>query len=246
MAEVDGYPGLAAMFLAYSVNVALLGGRGVEEVLPIAEQAIVLARQSGMPGAIVQSLDSLALALAEHDPSRAKALLRESLELVGTPGEQVLTTILTASMVAGRLQEWELTLALAGRSMYLDRWTNGAAQVATSLAECARAFADDKPEVSGVLLGASYAAFGRADTASGAIRSDDAASNHRANFVLRALRDAGEIVVAALGSERAQELRTSGATMVVDEAVAYALTNIDPKLLNGPIDSSGLAGGLAS
>jgi predicted ATPase len=65
LAVADDNPGLAAMFLAYSVNVALLGGSGVEEVLPIAERAVALARRSSMPGAIVQSLNSLALTLAD-------------------------------------------------------------------------------------------------------------------------------------------------------------------------------------
>ncbi|HLM21681.1 MAG TPA: hypothetical protein VK390_09180, partial [Propionibacteriaceae bacterium] len=165
-------------------------------------------------------------------------------DLGGTPAEHFSTSILTASMVAGRLQEWELTLALAGRSMYLDRWTNVSAGVATSLAECARAFAEDLPEIAGVLQGASYAAFHRADTTSGEIRRvDNSASDHSGNFVLKALHEAGEIVAAAIGRDRAHAVRTTGATMVVDEAVAYALANIDPKLLFGPINSSALADG---
>ncbi len=41
----------------------------------------------------------------------------------------------------------------------------------------------------------------------------------------------------ALGDERARELRRTGAAMSLDEAVSYALANIDPKLLTGPIAS---------
>ena len=40
---------------------------------------------------------------------------------------------------------------------------------------------------------------------------------------------------AALGDDRRRELRTEGAAMSTDEAISYALANIDPKLLNGPI-----------
>jgi hypothetical protein len=56
-----------------------------------------------------------------------------------------------------------------------------------------------------------------------------------ANFVHTALRETGDLVAAALGDERRRELRTQGAAMSMDEAISYALANIDPKLLTGPI-----------
>ena len=58
-----------------------------------------------------------------------------------------------------------------------------------------------------------------------------------ANFVLTAMRETGDIVAAALGDERRRELRTEGAAMSMDEAITYALANIDPKLLTGSIAS---------
>ena len=80
-ASADGYTGLAAIFIGYEVNCALLGGIGTEEAIAKAEEAVALARQSGMPGAIVLTLNSLALALVDHDPTRSRAVLRESIEL---------------------------------------------------------------------------------------------------------------------------------------------------------------------
>jgi class 3 adenylate cyclase len=56
---------------------------------------------------------------------------------------------------------------------------------------------------------------------------------------VHALRETHEIVAAAVGDERARELRRTGAAMGLDEAVSYALTHIDPKLLTGPISSIG-------
>ncbi|MGO8849390.1 hypothetical protein [Mycobacterium sp.] len=56
-----------------------------------------------------------------------------------------------------------------------------------------------------------------------------------ANFVLAALRETGDIVAAALGDQHRRELPTTGAAMSMDEAVSYALANIDPKLLTGPV-----------
>ena len=82
-ARADGYPGIAATYLAFGVNARVLSGLGAEEAIAEAEDAVALARESGMPGAIVQSLTTLALALAEHDPLRARGLLDESIEYGG-------------------------------------------------------------------------------------------------------------------------------------------------------------------
>ena len=189
-----------------------------------------------MPSAIVLSLNSLALTLVEHDPKRARTLLHESVDRGSTPGAESSTGFLTGCLVASRLRDWSLTLALTARTIYLYRWSMASLPAATCLAECARAFADDRPELAGVLQGAAYAAFRRASPAAGgARRPDTALVGPNANFVLAELRETGDIVAAALGDDRRRELRTEGAAMSTDEAISYALANIDPKLLNGPI-----------
>jgi hypothetical protein len=107
---------------------------------------------------------------------------------------------------------------------------------ATALAECARVFAEDLPEVAGVLQGAAYVAFRQPSPAAGNTRrSDTALIGPNDNFVLTALRETGELVAAALGDERQRELRTAGAAMSIDEAISYAFANIDPRLLTGRI-----------
>jgi hypothetical protein len=58
-----------------------------------------------------------------------------------------------------------------------------------------------------------------------------------ANFVLTTMRETGGIVAAALGDERRRALRAEGAAMSMDDAISYALSHIDPKLLTGPIAS---------
>jgi predicted ATPase/class 3 adenylate cyclase len=236
LASADGYPGLAAMYLAYSVNTVLLGGGDIKEAAGRAEESLAFARRSGMPTAIVQSLNALALTLVEHEPARARALLHESIESSSMLSEQMSTDLLTGCLVAGRLRDWELTLALAGRTMSLHRWFIAPLQVATCLAECAGVFAEERTEVAGVLQGAAYAAFRRASPAPNVTRRPDTASvGPNANFVLSALRETGDLVATALGEERQRELRTEGAAMSMDEAVSYALANIDPKLITGPV-----------
>jgi len=233
LANADGYSGLAAIFLAYKLNCSILGGVAAKEMEPVGEESLALARRSGMPGAMVISLNSLAMTLAEHDPNRAKAVLAESVELASTPGQEVATGFLTAALVATRLGDWNVALALAARTMLLWRWIGALMAVAPSLAVCARALAEDRPEVAGVLRGAAYAAYGRGSPA----QSPPVAGrgNPNVNFLLGALREAGDIVTAALGEESRQRLRAEGAAMTVDEAVSYALANIDPSILTGPI-----------
>jgi hypothetical protein len=181
-----------------------------------------------MPSAIVQSLNSLALSIVDDDPARARVLLLESIERGSAPGAELAPAYLTGSLVAGRLRDWPLTLALTARSMYLYRWTITPLQAATCLAECARAFADDSPEIAGVLTGAAYAAF-RLASPQQDLHRRPAPVGPGVNFVLSALHETGELVAAALGDQRRRELRSIGAAMSMDEASSYALANIDPR-----------------
>lgn len=236
LANADGYPGLAATYLASSVNSALLGGGWTQETTTRAEEAVALARHSGMPVAIVMSHNSLALALAERDPKRASDLLHESLQLSGTVGAEIASGLLTACLVAGRLRDWELTLTLTARTMYVWRWYVTPLQAAPCLALCARAFAEKQPDVAGVLQGAAYATFHYASSISDTpSRPASAPGDTDANFVLAALRETGHLVAASLGEQRARQLRNMGAAMSMDEATSYALANIDRKLLIGPV-----------
>jgi hypothetical protein len=176
--------------------------------------------------------------VADTDPVRARALLEESVDRSAAPSGESPSGILTACLVAARLHDRELTLALAAQSMHLERWIMAPLQVAPCLAVSARAVADAQPEPAGVLLGAAYATFRKAAVeAGGNKRSGTASIGPNANFVLTALHEAGDIVAAALGGDRARELRSIGKAMSMDEAITYALANIDPKLHTGPIAS---------
>ena len=234
LARAGGYLGLAAICLAYGVSCAILGSIALDQAAQQAEEAVALARRSGMPSAIVLSLNSLALALVDRDQARSRALLRQSLDLASTPGEEVSSGILTASLVAGRLREWDLALALTARAMYLWRWSIALMWSAPCLSLCARAVAEDRPEVAGILRGSAYAAYRAASPAGTSTPRPTTAPTHaHFNFILQALRETGDIVAAALGKERQRELRIAGAAMSMDEAVSYALANVEPKWRTG-------------
>ncbi|WP_156744562.1 NB-ARC domain-containing protein [Mycobacterium sp. E740] len=233
-ADADGYTGLAGIFLAYGVTSGLLGGVGTESAaIARAEQAVALARRSGMPAALILTLNALALALVERDPARSRAVLEESIELASVPDEEVASGILTATLVAGRLRDWRRTLMLSVQTMKLWRWSVALMQSAPCLGLCARALAEEMPEVAGVLRGAAYAAYAQASP----VNSVPQGATHAGadvNFALNALREAGDLVTAALGEERRRELREQGAAMSMDEAISYALSNIDPRLAGSP------------
>jgi hypothetical protein len=130
---------MAAIFLAYKVSCALLGGTAAKEMEPTAEESVALARRSGMPSAMVISLNSMAMTLAERDPNRARTVLRESIELASTPGQEVATGFLMAALVATRLGDWQVALALSARNLQLWRGVQAFMAAAPSLAVCARA-----------------------------------------------------------------------------------------------------------
>jgi predicted ATPase/class 3 adenylate cyclase len=237
LAIAGGHLGIAAINLAVGVNTALLGGSEAEQATPTAEKALTLARQSGMHAAIVISLNSLALTLADLEPARARALLEESIQRSAAPGDASPSGVLTACLVAGRLKDWDLTLALAAQSMQLERWIMAPLQVAPCLAMCARALAESRPEKAGVLHGAAYATFRRAASESGSEHRPTTLVGPNANFVLTAMHQTGDIVAAVLGDESRRALRTEGAAMSMDDAITYALTDIEPSFRTGPIAS---------
>ena len=104
-------------------------------------------------------------------------------------------------------------------------------QVAPCLALFARALAESRPEVSGVLHSAAYTTFRRAASEAGnQARSGTAPVGPNANFMLTAMHETGDIVADALGDERLRALRAEGAAMSMDEAITYALATIDPRL----------------
>jgi predicted ATPase/class 3 adenylate cyclase len=239
LAGTEGYLGVAAIFLAYSVSSDLLGGGELEDTTARAEQSMALARQSDMPGAIVITLNILALALVDTDPNRARTLLQESAELSTEPGQEIAPGFVTASMVAGRLRDWTLTLALAGRAMSMYRGIMNPLHTAPCLAGCARALAEDRPDVAGVLQAAAHATFKlAAPRVDNPNESTASSAGVNSNFIFETLRETAKLVAAAVGGDRARELRRTGAAMGLDEAVSFALANIDPKLLTGPITSA--------
>jgi hypothetical protein len=77
-----------------------------------ASEALDLARRSGGPVSMAQSLTALAGAIADREPRRARALLAESLELRATIESQRAYANTSAALIAARIADWPLVLKL--------------------------------------------------------------------------------------------------------------------------------------
>ena len=93
----------------------------------------------------------------------------------------------------------------------------------------------EKPEIGAVLHGAGYATFRQGSGTPDSTRRPDRRNGPNPNFLIGALHETGDLVADALGAQRARELRRTGTAMSMDEAISYALANVDPTLLSGPI-----------
>jgi len=234
LAGAGRYAGLSAIYLGYGVVAGMLGGVDVPDVRARAQSAVTLARKSGMPGAIVLSLAALAMTLVVEQPGRAGQLLQESIDRSNTPDGEISQSFIVACMVAGRLRDWPLTLRLVAHSMSVWRWNMVATlQAAPFLALSARALAENRPDLAGVLHGAAIRTFRRESAGAGPTPDDQAPFEANVTLMSTALAEARDLVVAAIGDEQQRLLYATGTAMTTDEAISYALANIDEKLLTG-------------
>jgi hypothetical protein len=191
-----------------------------------------------MPYAIVINLNALAGALAEEDPERAHALVRESRRLRASLGYEtpaVVTNTVTTSALIG---DWTQVLELASASVRYLHWTNDAPQLGGILNIVACALAPTDAEAAAVLQGAARrlaaAAIPTLDPTTPApgtprTRSDGAraASPGSAGFFAQLRRTTTGLLNNALGEARLRHLRAEGQAFDNDHAVAYALDAIE-------------------
>jgi predicted ATPase/class 3 adenylate cyclase len=246
--------GAAAMHMSRSVEVAR--ERGVDSELAmslgstamyyamagedetaamVATEGLEVARRIGMPTAIAINLTALAGALADIEPERARALLRESLELEARLDYEAWAELTQAALISARLGDWELVLDLTARAIRYLHWTGERALLAAMFNLAARALIDRDAELVAVLQGAAYTfamassgpASDRASAAPAPPTVDSAAPPPgKASFVTTLRRETTGLLRDRLGQERVDELRAKGRRMDTDDAVAYALDAI--------------------
>ena len=171
--------------------------------VPLAREALTLARQIGDPALIATGLLAVGMTVVETDPEQARAYLRESLELSTALGYQSALDLAWAAALAFLLNDRTATLELGSHAIRALQRGGDRLLMSWVLHTLAGALAATQPEAAAMIQGAAEAYVAESPTIA---------------------RLFSLIVTEALGEERARELRARGAEMDWDQAVAYTLT----------------------
>ena len=175
-----------------------------DRAVPLANEALALARQVGAPALIATSLLAVGAAVAETDPGRAHACLRESRELSGALGYQSAIDLDWAATIAAFTNDQATALELGRRAIQALQWGGDRIRMGLVLHMIASVLAATRLDAAAILQGAVQA--------------------HAVGMPERIVQVVNPHLTAALGEERTQELRARGADMDWDQAVTYALT----------------------
>jgi predicted ATPase/class 3 adenylate cyclase len=202
LARAGGDVAEASFQLASAAAGHLLAGDAPAAV-PLAREALALARQVRAPALIAAGLLAVGTTVAETDPDRARACLRESLELSTALGYQTWVDHVWAAWLAFLVGDRTATLELGRTAVHTLQWFGDRLRMGLILHLIAGALAATRPEAAAIIQGAAEANVVQAPM-----------------FALAS----SSTVTGALGDPRARELRARGAEMDWDQAVAYTLT----------------------
>jgi hypothetical protein len=192
----------ASLELAIAAGLQLYIG-DTSGAVPRAHEALTLARRVGAPARIATGLLAVGAAVAQTDPDQARACLRESRELSTALGFQGVLDRVWATAIAFLIGDWTATLQLGRQAIHALGWSGERLRIAIILHLIAGALAANRPDAAATIQGAAEAYVVEAP-----------------RFVLAS----SATVMRALGAARTRELRTRGASMDWDRAVAYTLT----------------------
>jgi hypothetical protein len=201
LARAGGDLGDASFELGMAAAGYLFAGDAPRAV-PLAHEALTLARQIGDPALVASGLLAVGTTVVETDPEQARAYLRESLELSTAAGYQSALDLAWAAAIAFFINDRTATLELGRRAIRALQRSGDRLLISAALYMIAGALAPTQPEDAAMIQGAAEASIGASPTMAQLI---------------------GLIVTEALGEERAQELRARGADMDWDQAIAYTL-----------------------
>jgi hypothetical protein len=201
LARAGGDLADASVELTIAVGGRVFSG-DASAAVPLAREALALARRTGAPALIATGLLAVGVAVADTDPDQARACLRESRELSTALGYQSAFDLARAAAIAFLVGDLADTLELGRRAIRGLQPGGDRLRMGMVLHMIACALAATRPDAAVIIQGAAEAHV--AESARTALSSPDAA--------------------AALGDERARELRARGADMDWDQALAYTLT----------------------
>jgi predicted ATPase len=208
LARAGGDLADASVELTFAVADHLIVGNHLRAV-PLANEALMLARQINAPALIARCLLALGGAVAETDPGRARACLRESRELSTALGYQSAIDLTWAAGISFVVGDQAAALELSRRAIHGLQRGGDRIRAGLILHMIVNILAAARPDAAAVIQGAAQAhAIGPTE------RIDQLGSD----------------LAAALGEERARELHVRGADMNWDQVIAYTLTQITQAL----------------
>jgi hypothetical protein len=223
--EGDAYELSQALVMqAAPLNFMRLG-----DPIPILEEAVGIARETGIPTALAIALSTLAVALTSGDPRaldpetarRAAAVAEEAFEigtLIGDPTSVDITRQLRAA-IAVRRGEFRAALAAFAEAAEVITARGGRTTVTAPFVQVA-AFA--------------FAGAGHAETAAVLLGAGDTLLLTRSGpgWVTEWLSELDSTLPQQLGAQRFAELRSQGAALGFSEAVEYARVEAERALTN--------------
>jgi hypothetical protein len=171
--------------------------------IPLASQALALARQAGAPALIATGLLAVGVAVAGTDPGQARACVRESREISTALGYHSAIDLVWATAIASLTHDRAGTLELGRHAIRALQRSGDRLRMAIILHMIADALTATRPGPAAIIHGAADA------------------------YAVAPPNPAGPIspaVPAAPDEQRTRELRARGADMDWDQAVAYTLT----------------------
>jgi hypothetical protein len=177
--------------------------------VPRAREALALARQVGAPALVARSLLVVGATVARTDPDHARACLRESRELSTVLGYQSTTDLIWATAIAFLVGDRAATLEFGRQAIRALQRGGDRRMMGLTLHWIAGTLAATRPEAAATIQGAAETYVVKMPM------SDELVSL---------------AVTAALGEERARELRAHGGYMDWDQALAYTFTQITQAL----------------
>jgi predicted ATPase/DNA-binding SARP family transcriptional activator/DNA-binding CsgD family transcriptional regulator len=176
--------------------------------VPLANEALSLARQIGTPALVSTGLLAVGAAVAGTDPEQARACLRESHDLSAALAYNSLIDHVLATGVAFRTGDRAATLELGRNAIRGLQWGGGLG-MGIILHTIADALSETRPDPAAIIHGAAdaYAVAPPNPAGPGSLAGPTAP--HRA---------------------RAQELRARGANMGWHQVIAYTLTQVTQAL----------------
>jgi predicted ATPase len=229
LARAHGHVGFAANLLGGAAAVMTYGGEDAAAVA-IATEGLEFARAARMPRAIVFNLHTLAVALADREPGRARALFDEALALYKTLGYEGIAELIGMTLAAARLADWHQTARLAIATIRRLHWMGNRPFLAGMMNVSARALVDTDPEAAALIHGAART-FATETATSSPTERVPRVTTTGTDFFRDIRHETTRRLDDTLGEERRRELQTQGAAMQYDDVVAHALAHLDTLLL---------------